>query len=213
MKIKDLLKYLNTEYILVANDENEYFIEYLLLEDLSDEIKNSDLKSIEPVVAIKKSLFVNNAGPNDYVTALKIITTNQPILEEETIKVDEVYENETERQQKQYEQNSQQQGGFNQSPFGNSGSFGNFGNLFNSDFLNGLFTPEMFESFTKSDAFKDMMSPERISEIIQSPEFQNFMNNVDISELMRGMGQSSPFTPPTTNEEPPEDDDDEYEEI
>ena len=92
MKIKDILNHLNSEYFLISSDDNEYFVQYLKKNEIPSEILNANLAQIEPVIAIKKTVFDENAGDNDFVAALKIITTEQIKPVEETVNVEDVYE-------------------------------------------------------------------------------------------------------------------------
>lgn len=167
MKVKELLDLLKTNYLVIADKDNEYQVNYVTKYDLTPEILSSSVASIEPVTFLRKQLFDGNAEEGDYVSAIKFLYD----LSDRDEKIEE------EAYSRQTSQKKEEQSAPN---FG----FGGIPPFFaGSDIFGSLLTPDVIDQITSSELFQSLMDPENIQEIINSDDFKNFVNNADLSQF------------------------------
>lgn len=167
MKVKELIDLLKTNYLVVADKDNEYQVNYVSKYELTPDILSASVTSIEPITFLRKQLFDSNAEEGDYVSAIKFLYDYSN--RDETIEQEE-YEKQSRRKEEK-------------NPFSNF-DFGNTPPFFaGSDLFGSLLTPEVIEQITNSELFQSLMDPENIEEIINSDDFKDFVKNADLSQF------------------------------
>lgn len=189
MKIKDLLPFIDTNYLLVADKENSYFVEYVNKSELSNKVQNANLIKIEPVPALKKSLFEEINDDNNYVIGLKLIYS----LSDDVEPVEETVDEEI-KEEANYKSYS--------IPFG---GIPGLDNLINPGMLSSLLSSDTINQIINSESFQNFMANQDITEMFNNEDFINMMSNGGIGNIFNSNDKDT--------DSDLDDDVDEYEEI